>query len=425
MPVVPIKRLLLLAGALGLVLVQAILSVQDVSAGNWPRFRGPDGQGLDATPGMPRDWSPGDYAWSVDLPGVGHSSPIIWGDRLFVTSAVDEGAVRYLYCLDAHTGAEQWSRFVGMNRSHKHAKSSWASSTPTTNGELVFVAFADSEHLTLTAYTFAGALRWRRVLGRFTSQHGHGVSPIVYKDMVIIPNDQMGPSNVLALDAATGSTRWSALRDFRRTSYATPFVLEEPGLPPQLICVSGAMGISSLNPETGELNWMTGELPARTVASPVYADGLLVATCGGGGVGKLLISVAPDGSGDVSETHIRYRRERTLPYVPTPVAYQGHIYLWNDNGVVSCIKADTGENVWTKRVGGNFSGSPICVDGTLYCISEDGEVVMLAASPEYQLYGKVRLGDNSHATPAIADGRLYFRTFHKLFCLAGAPATQP
>jgi outer membrane protein assembly factor BamB len=308
-----------------------------------------------------------------------------------------------------------------MNRSSKHSKSSWASSTPTTNGEFVFVAFADKEHLTLAAYTFAGDLEWRRVLGRFTSQHGHGVSPIIYKDMLIIPNDQMGPSNIIALDAATGETRWSALREFRRTSYATPFVLAEPGHEPQLICLSGATGISSLNPDTGELNWMTGELPARTVASPVFADGLIVATCGGGGVGKLLISAAADSSEETGETRIRYQRERTLPYVPTPVVYQGHIYLWNDNGVVSCIKAATGENVWTKRVGGNFSGSPICVDGVLYCISEDGEVVALAASPEYELYGKSSLGDPSHATPAVANGRMYLRTFHKLFCLAAQP----
>jgi len=153
----------------------------------------------------------------------------------------------------------------------------------------------------------------------------------------------------------------------------------------------------------------------------VEAETLIYLTCGGGGKGHLMIGVDPTGEGILSESHIKYRRDRILPYVPTLVAYQGHLYLWNDNGVVSCVKIASGENIWTNRLGGNYSGSPICVDGKLYCIDEDGDVVVIAASPNFKKYGKTSLGDPSHATPAVAGGNMYLRTYHRLFCLPAKP----
>ena len=391
------------------------------AAQNWTRFRGKNGAGISEQKGIPVTWSPGDYAWNVALPGVGHSSPVIWNDKLFLTSAVDRGAVRYLFCLNARTGRQIWARAIGLNRSHKHKKNSWASSTPTVDGERVYVAFADKESYLLAAYDMEGNLVWRRNLGSFESQHGQGVSPIVFEDLVIIPDDQDGPSSIIAVNRRTGKTVWSTLRSVRRTSYATPLVLRRPGKTPQLICASGAMGVTSLDPQTGRLNWYTGEFPLRTVASPILADGLIISSCGGGGIGKLLIAVDPNGHGDVSKTNIRWQRNRTLPYVPTPVAYRGHIFLWDDNGVVSCLETATGRNIWTKRIGGNFSGSPICIDGKLYIMNEQGDVVVIAASPRYRFFGKTPLGDPSHATPAIADGRLYLRTYHRVFCLRTRP----
>lgn len=389
-------------------------------AQNWTRFRGNNGAGISDITGLPTVWSPGDFAWNIELPGTGHSAPVIWGDNLFVTSADEEGAVRYLFCLDAATGEEKWSRTTGGNRSRKHAKSSWASSTPATDGERVYVAFADKEDFTLDAYDFEGNLVWRRNLGNYESQHGLGASPIVFEDMVIMPNDQDGPSSIVALDARTGRTRWSTLRSFqdRKTSYSTPIVIQLPGEEPQLICVSGVMGITSLNPYTGHMNWMTGKFPLRTVASPVYGDGLIMASCGQGGrYGVLQIAVDASDPSDASKQRIVWERKRQLPYVPTPVIYEGHLYEWGDEGIVSCVELKTGKSVWTKRIGGNYSSSPVCVDGKLYGVSEDGEVVVVAASTEFKLYGKTPLGDPSHSTPAVANGRLYLRTFHRLACL--------
>lgn len=411
-----------------LLLTAALLTVTSLngpaSAENWTRFRGADGSGTSTEQGIPATWSPGEVAWRVELPGMGHAAPVIWGEMLFVTSAIDEGAMRYLYCLNAATGKEIWSRETGMNRSHKHLKSSWASSTPVTDGEQVFVAFADADDYTLAAYTVNGELQWRRNLGSFESQHGQGVSPILFENLVIIPNDQDGPSSIRAFDKDTGRTVWSTLRGFRRTSYATPVIYTGDDGEPQLITASGGMGLASLDPRTGVTRWVTGELPARTVSSPVIAGNLIIQTCGGGGKGKLLVAVDPSEPDNASKERIVYERDRVLPYVPTPLFHEGHMYLWNDNGVVSCMEAATGKNIWTERVGGNYTGSPVLIDGRIFIISEKGEVVVVAASPEYKLLGRTALNEESHSTPSVANGRLFLRTFHSLVCIEGGSKTS-
>ena len=391
-------------------LIMSLVAAGSAAAQNWTRYRGDNGSGISLQKGVPVTFSPGEYKWKVTLPGEGHSSPVIWKNKLFVTSAVDQGAVRYLHCINTDSGKVLWTRETGLNRSPKHIKSSWASATPTVDAERVYAAFGDKETNYLAAYTHNGELLWRKNLGPFDSQHGQGVSPVLFENLVIFANDQDGPSSIVALDNRTGRTVWSTLRSIREASYATPMIYREDGKRPQLICASGAMGLTSLDPYTGRQNWATGEFPLRTVASPVIADGLLIQSCGGGGIGKLLIAVDLQGS-------VKYRREKLLPYVPTPISYKRHVYLWGDKGVVSCIEAKTGRNVWTRRIGGNYSGSPICIDGKLYIISEKGQVVVLAASPEFKLLGKTSLEDGSHATPAIAHGRLYLRTFRHLICL--------
>ena len=403
-----------------LALCLTLVTAQPTHAADWTRYRGPNGTGFSPLKGIPTTWSPGDYLFNVKLPGEGHGAAVIRGKLLFVTSAVDQGATRHLLCLDAESGDTRWSRQIGMNRSRKHIRNSWASSTPCIDLERVYVAFADKERYTVSAYDFSGELIWRRVLGPYESQHGLGASPIIFEDLLIVPNDQDGPSSVLALNRHTGRTVWSTLRRFKsgRTSYATPLVIREPNRPPQLICVSGESGISSLDPRTGRQNWATDPFPLRTVASPVYANGLVVASCGQGGrFGVLQRAVNTSG-------RVVWTRQRFLPYVTTPIIYKDHLYEWNDEGVFSCVELATGRDVWTKRIGGNYSGSPICIDGRIYGVSEKGEVVIVASSPNYKLLGRVPLSDPCHSTPSVAGGRLYFRTFHRLMCLEAHPPQE-
>lgn len=386
---------------------------------NWPRFMGKDGTGVSSQKGIPVSWSEGNLAWNVELPGEGHAAPIIWEKDLFITAAEDKGTVRHLLCLDAVTGAEKWRRTIGMSDSGKHLKSSWASSTPATDGKLVYVAFADQEKYLVSAYDFKGELVWRRDVGDFESQHNLGVSLMLFEDMLIVPNEQDGPSSMMALDKATGATRWRTLCEIAKVSYSTPIIVPDAAGKPQLICASQAMGIMSLNPHTGVANWASGQFPLRTVASPVYGGGLLIASCGQGG--RYGVSqIAVDATGKLDEKGMPKRvweRKKLIPYVPTPIVYEGHLYEWSDEGIVSCVDLKTGEDVWSKRIGGNYSGSPLCIDGKLYGVSEKGEVVVLKASPTFEELGRSQLGENSHSTPAVANGRAYFRTFKRLICL--------
>ena len=383
---------------------------------NWTRFRGENGSGISSLRGIPETWTPDDFAWNVELAGEGHSCPIVWNDRLFVTSAIEEGRVRYVHCLDSATGVERWRQAIGMSASAKHQKSSWASSTPTTDGQKVFATFADDEDYLVSAYDMDGVLLWRKNIGPYFSQHGLGASPIVFEDMVIVPNDQDGASAIYAFDKETGRTLWSTLRPIAVTSYATPILYQPEGGDAQLICSSEAAGISALDAYTGRHLWSTDPLPARSVSSPVLFGGAILQTCGGGGQGKELLAVRPP-NGTESSPSQAFKRERVLPYVPTPIFFEGHLYLWNDNGVVSCANAETGENIWTERIGGNYSGSPICVDGKIYILDEAGEAVVIAASPEYRLLGKSPVGEGSHSTPAVAQGAMYLRTFRHVACL--------
>ena len=388
-------------------------------AENWPRFMGANGSGVSPQKGIPTTWSEGNLAWNIELPGEGHSAPIIWEKDLFVTSAEDKGLTRHLLCLDAATGSEKWRRTIGMNESGKHLKSSWASSTPATDGKLVYVAFADQEKYLVSAYDFQGNLVWRRDVGDFESQHNLGVSLMLFEDMLIVPNEQDGPSSMMALDKATGATRWRTLTEIAKVSYSTPIIVPDAAGKPQLICASQAMGIMSLNPHTGDRNWANGSFPLRTVASPVYGNGLLIASCGQGGrYGVSQIAVDATGKlDDKGQPKIVWERKKLIPYVPTPIVYEGHLYEWSDEGIVSCVSLKDGSDVWSKRIGGNYSGSPLCIDGKIYGVSEKGDVVVIKAAPEYELLGTTPLGEGSHSTPSVANGRAYFRTFKRLICL--------
>jgi len=382
---------------------------------NWPRFRGPNGEGKSNLTGVPTNWTEDDYEWRIDLPGKGHSSPSVWGDHLFLMVGNASG-LRSILCFNSLTGEQKWSDSIQLDANHLHKKNSYGSGTPATDGEHVYAAFADEQHYVVNCYSMDGKKVWTRDLGTFTSQHGQGVSPIIHDGLVIVPNDQMGPSLIVALDTKTGKTKWTTEREFRRTSYATPMIIDVDGRP-QLITLCGALGLSGIDPKTGVTLWDAGEMPQRTVASPVFGAGVLIATSGAGGRGKHLVAITPGADADAVKIHAT--RTQNLPYVPTPIVHEGHLFLWNDDGIVCCIdlSGDLKENVWRERIGGNFSGSPVLIDGKLYCISEDGEVAVIDASPTFKSYGKSPIGDFSYATPAVGNGRVYLRGFESLVCL--------
>jgi outer membrane protein assembly factor BamB len=392
-----------------------------LGAGDWPRFRGPNGTGIAADTEVPVRWTARDgVLWKTALPGIGHSSPIVGAGRVFLQSASADGRTRWLLCLDAATGKVRWQREAPGHSAKTHKKNTLASSTPALDGERVYAAFWDGENITLAACDFEGKPVWSRDLGSFTSQHGAGFSPVVVDGKVILSNDQDGSAVLLALDARTGKTCWQAERKAFRACYSTPFVLEKSGGDRELIVVSTA-AVSGYDPSSGTENWHcdwpAARMPLRTVSSPVLADGLIVATAGDGAGDRLAIGVKPGGRGDVTATNRAWEDRRTLPYVPSPLALGEHVYSVNDAGFAACHVARSGEMVWQKRLDVPMTASPILVNGKVYAIGEDGTVFVFAAATTFKLLAKNSMGEPVSATPAVADNRLYVRGRDHLFCI--------
>ncbi len=391
-----------------------------MQAENWSRFRGENGSGISSQAGIPVTWTESDYAWKTELPNVGHSAPVIWEKSLFVTSATEGGGERFLHCLDADSGQQKWQVSVTLGESKKHLKNSWASSTPATDGHRVYAMFADNAKLIISAWDFEGQQVWTKDLGSYESEHNLGCSPIVQEGLLIVSNDQVGPSSLLALKPETGETVWAAERAPGKTSYSTPVIAPGKDSDLQIICISESNGITGTDLRTGKLNWQTEKLPMRTVGSPIVADGLVFATCGEGGNGKYFAAARFDGD-TPSSSRIVYERKTMLPYVPCLLAKDGLLFLWGDKGIMVCLDLLTGKEVWSERIDGQFSGSPICIEDRLYCITEDGIVVVLQAGPEFKELGRTPLCDDCHSTPAVANGHLYLRTFRHIFAIKAKP----
>ncbi len=410
--------------ALGAVLSACFIAdyVSRAAAENWPRFRGPNGSGISRDSRVPVEWNESaGLLWKSAIPGFGNSSPVVWGNRLFVQSASADGKERWLLCLDASEGRILWTRSLPGSKAPINPRNTLASSTPATDGRQVYAAFWDGTRVALSAYDMSGNLTWTRDLGTFTSQHGAGASPIVYKDKVIIAFDQDPSSTLLALRGGTGEILWQKPRKAFVACYSTPFILETGGEPAQLAVTSTA-GIAGYDPEDGrmiwEWSWVFPGQPLRTVGSSVHADGFLFATSGDGGGARHMVALQISGKGKSTQARLAWESTRTFPYVPSMIAWEGHLYWVSDLGIAGCNEIRTGKNLWTTRLGGNFTASPVLIDGKIYAANEDGEVFVFAASPSFKLLAKNGVGELVRATPAVANNRLYIRGQNHLFCVA-------
>jgi outer membrane protein assembly factor BamB len=400
--------------------------VVPASAANWPRFRGPNGTGISDDKDVPVEWSDANRLWKTALPGVGHSSPVVWGDRVFLESASNQGRERQLVCVSATTGKVLWTKHFLAVPAHTHPLNTLASSTPAVDGERVYALVWDGKGMTLMAHDLDGKLDWKRDLGGFTSQHGVGASPVVYDGRVYLANDQDGQSTLLAFDAKTGRSLWQAERRAYRACYSTPFLMQRPGGRSELV-VASTTAITGYNPETGaqEWNWnwtFTARMPLRTTASPVFGPEMIFASSGDGGGDRHMVAIKLTRTADGTEPERLWENKKDFPYVPTMLYWKGHLYSVNDVGIASCHVAATGKSVWSERLNGSFSASPILVDGKFYAINGNGEVYVLEASPSYRLLARNSVGEPVSATPAVADGRLFVRGRNHLFCFGKAAA---
>ena len=401
-------------------IVVALLSTSAM-AQEWTRFRGPNGTGISTAKGIPVTWTEQDFRWRLEIPGQSHSQPVIWGDKLFLTTATDLGKERALLCLNKGDGKELWRKSYSLP-THRPANrnASYANGSPVVDRERVIACFVSRDHFWVRSFDHAGNEQWSRDLGTFESQHGHGSSPIIFENTVIITNDQDGESFVVALDLKTGKEVWKSPRKPapEYTAYGTPCIQTGPGKAPELLLSSQSHGISSLDPKTGAPNWEAPVYRIRVVASPVVAGDVVIGSCGqGGGAGNYLSAIRLGGKGDVSKTHVAYTLRKATPYVPTPLYLDGRLYLISDAGIATALEASTGREIWSERLRAEFFGSPVIIDGKIYGASTKGEMIVLATGDTFQLLGRNPIGEGTHSTPCVDGGRIYIKTFTHLVCV--------
>jgi outer membrane protein assembly factor BamB len=391
-------------------------------AENWDRFRGPNGAGQSDATSIPSEWKAANFLWRAALPGVGHSSPVVWEKRLFLTSGDSDSGEQIIQAFDTTSGTPLWERRVPASAYSKHGFNSFASSTPTVDAHHVYVMWLDNGRVNVGAWTHDGVDVWQRDIGEFEETHGFGKSPVAIDGLVWIANDSDAESAIVALDAISGDVRWRIPRPAGNTPFATPCLLDPNSGKKQLIVASTAAGLAGIDVNTGQVAWhgLKEGIPLRVVTSPVVAGGMIFVACGQGGNGKWLIAARP-GDEQHGPQEV-YRLEQNIPNVPTPVVAGDLLFLWHDRGTVSCHDVATGKQHWRQRVGGDFHSSPIRIGDRILAASRGGEVVVLAAAPKYELLARNVLDEPCVATPAVADNRLYIRADSTLFCI-GTPAS--
>lgn len=385
---------------------------------NWPGWRGPRGDGtVRGAPNLPVDFDIAkDTVWKTKIPGVGHASPVIWEDRIFLVSADEESQARSLMCFDRISGEIKWSKGVLQSPFEDiHRLNSRASSTPVTDGERIFVSFLDGEKMFVAAYDLEGNQLWQQRPGVFSSKHGYCSCPVLWKNMVIVNGDHDGEAYIVALDQKSGETIWKTERPNKLRSYCTPIIREIDGRT-QLI-LSGSESVASYDPENGTQHWVIDGPTEQFVASLVYNEdlNLLFMTCGF--PQKHMFAIRPDGSGNVTKTHVVWRDTAGASYVPSPIAIGDYFLVVADNGVASCFVAETGERHWRERLPGGHSASIIAANGLAYFISDEGIVSVLKPGPEFKVIAQSEVGENVYASPAVYGDQFFIRGEEHLFCI--------
>jgi len=421
------------------------------AAQNWPMFRGVQAAGVADAQGALVEWdvkAGKNLRWKTPIPGVANSSPVVWGNRIYVATADSSTGVNTfqagnagvaslndtsehtwtLYALNVANGTIVWEKEVhkGAPRTKRHPKASQASGTPVTDGRHVTVLFGTVG--ILATYDANGTQLWKKDLGVIdngyvvdpTAQWGHSASPILYENSVIIQADQQKGSYIAAYDVTNGRELWKTIRDDEISTWGTPLVVKAD-LGDELI--TNGTKIRGYDPRTGKLRWTLGPNSQVVIPTPIAGNGLVYVS-GGYTPVRPIYAIRPGGTGDISlpagqtsNARIAWSVDRDGPYIPTPLLYRGVLYSLNNNGVLNAFDALTGERLYRGRVGpgGAFSASPIAADGRLYFANEDGQIYVVRAGKEYVQIAVNEMGEPVTATPAIVDGLMVVRTTRAVY----------
>jgi outer membrane protein assembly factor BamB len=428
--------------------VLALMIGGSVAAADWPQWRGPKGTGITDDKNLPERWSATEnVAWKAALAGLGVSSPIVSGTRVFVTSQIGAGVRRpgnhprlaqgagaaaageralptsrddrTLFVVEAFNradGRRLWEYRVEADGALPgvHDKHNMASPSPITDGETVYAWFATGQ---IVALDMNGKPTWQRHLGKeispFDINWGHGSSPTLYQDLLILLCDHGPASYLLAVDKRTGREKWKTDRGRGRMSYTTPFIVDAAS-GPELI-INSSERVDAYDPRTGAFLWHTGGSNQFPIPSPTFHDGVLYMSRGYRS--GPYMAIRPGGRGDISASHVVWQINTGAPYISSLVYDAGLLYMANDVGAITAIDATTGQKVWQERVDGIFSASPVAADGKIYFVSETGETIVLRGGREPRVIAKNDIGERLIASPALSNGQIFLRSDGQLFCV--------
>ncbi len=421
---------------LRLLFTSLLTSTTLLQAENWPQWRGPRLDGTSKDVGFPVS-TEGKVTWQVALPGSGHASPIVWEDRLFTVAALAETEERVLLCLDRASGKLLWqSTVLKAPPEGIHKLNSLASSTPATDGTHVFTAFLDNTPteatrqanegrvipkgevpkgtVVISAHDFSGKQVWQVRPGLFSSKHGFCSSPIVFEDKVIVNCDHDGDGYIVALSKTDGKELWRIERPNKTRSYCVPLIREIGGRTQMVL--SGTMCVTSYDPRTGKLLWIIDGPTEQFVASLVFSEetGLLYMT--GGFPEHHLLAIKPDGRGNVTDSHIVWRTNKGVAYVPSPIVEGGHFLIVSDSGVAHCFDAKSGEILWEERLREHHA-SLTSAEGRVFFINDFGILRSVKPGKAYELVAESELKEKVFASPALSEGQMFIRGEKSLICL--------
>ena len=393
-----------------------LTTVPVTKAQNWPGWRGPNGDGTSTETNLPTKWdSITNVLWKSPVPGIGHSSPIVWKDRLFTVTALIETQEKVLLCYNCQNGKLLWQKT--MLRSpfeKKHENNSYASGTPATDGTLIYVSFLDGQDVVVAAYDFNGKQIWLKRPGTFSSPHGYSCSPVLFEDKVIINGDSQGDSFVVALSKTDGHIIWKVPHERPSHSFSTPIIRKMAGKMQMIFC--GNREIASYNPDNGSRYWYVNGPSEDFCSSPVYNEKSGLVLVSSAWPIRNLVAVRPDGQGDVTNSHVVWQSRKGAYYVASPVCTDDYLFTTMTTGEVHCIEAANGKILWVEDLGLQYS-SPVLANGLVYMPNDEGVITVIKPGPTFSYVAKNSIGERMNASPAISNGKIYLRGFKHLFCI--------
>lgn len=381
---------------------------------NWSRWRGPEGNGHSHEIGLPVKWEPAAVVWKVPLKGSGQSSPVIWGERVFLTTALEKGKQRVVFCLDRNDGKLLWEHVAWTGEPEKsHGMNGWASATCATDGKVVIAFFGRGG---LHAYTVDGKPLWSRDLGMFESPWGTAACPVIVGDIVIQNGDADANAFIMGLDKQTGKTIWSTPRPNYR-GWSTPILITANGR--QEVVVNGHTGVTAYDPVTGKELWFCKSFNGRGEPTITPAGGVL---CAVNGLKGDIYAVRPGGSGDVTQSHMAWHTPRSGGRdLPSPIVVDRYLIVFAMLGTVTCYDTETGKELWKERIGGNFSSSPIAAGGLAYFQNEAGLTTVLKPGPKLEFVSENSVGGAGdelfRASLTPSEGQFFSRSDKMLYCI--------